>query len=196
MILVVAAMKEEIKEIIKYPHQNVRFLVTGVGKVNAAMKLTEVIQHEQITSIYNFGFAGATSAYQVGDMVVIEDAIYHDFDLTMFDYQKGQVPGYPPKFQSDDELVRQASMISNTKKGHLFTGDVFFTKPTTEEMIVDMEGAALYQVAHTYHIPIISIKVVSDIIGMDQHIENYKRFEAEQGAQALCAIYKKVIKGE
>jgi adenosylhomocysteine nucleosidase len=64
------------------------------------------------------------------------------------------------------------------------------TREYEQPIVVDMEGAALYQVAYFYKIPILSIKVVSDIIGMKDHLVHYKKFEQDQGAIALRIIYQ------
>lgn len=197
MILIIAAMQEEVKDICESIQPNTHIVVTGVGKVNAAMKLTEIIQKERIEAIINVGFAGATKDYHLGDAVLIHHAKYHDFDLSMFNYAHGQVPGYPAYFESDINLMtRIRKRFSNIKEGNLLSGDCFMTKEVNDHSLFDMEGAALYQVAYHYQIPIVSIKVVSDVIGMDDHIENYKKFEAEQGSLLLNQIYSVLFGGK
>jgi adenosylhomocysteine nucleosidase len=194
MILVVVAMQEEVKEIINYPNEFVKVIITGVGKVNATRALTEAILKYDVEKIYNLGFAGATKPYGVGDIVAIESATYHDFDLSIFGYEKGQVPHHPSQFKSDQKMLNQLeSKIKDIKKGQLMTGDYFMTNEPKYPCAVDMEGASLYQVAYYYKIPILSIKVISDLIGMTDHIENYKRFEENQGALALRLVYQKLF---
>ncbi|MFA6801302.1 MAG: 5'-methylthioadenosine/S-adenosylhomocysteine nucleosidase [Acholeplasmataceae bacterium] len=193
MILIVGAMTEELCNIKSLP--NTMIINTGIGKVNAAMKLTEAISNNNLTAIYNFGFAGASHHFEVGDVVLVKSAKYHDFDLTFFGYEKGQVPNYPVEFESNKDLMNQViSKIEHIKTSHLFTGDYFMTEKSDAAYVVDMEGAALYQVAYYYQIPIVSIKVISDIIGMDKHYENYKTFESSKGAQIISDIYEKILK--
>jgi adenosylhomocysteine nucleosidase len=194
MILIVAAMESEIKEIIQFQKDQTIICQTGIGKVNAAAKLTEYIMKHHIEAIYNFGFAGASDKYQVGDVVLVKDATYHDFDLTLFGYEKGQVPGFPTYFKSDITLVEKIkSKIPNIKEETLYTGDYFMTEKKTFDFVCDMEGAALYQTAWIHQIPIVSLKVISDIVGMDQHYESYQRFEEQQGAKALYQLYQTLI---
>ncbi len=193
MILFVAAMKEEISEIIKDKHPNTDVLLTGIGKVNAAMKLTHYIAKHKVDKIINIGFAGGNMTYDVNDIVLIEKTIYHDFDLSLFGYKKGQVPGYPAVFNSNKEMLEMAQKaFNNVKKGDLYTGDYFMVTPISNPAVFDMEGASLYQVAHTYQIPIISIKIISDVIGMDDHYKAYKTFEQTKGAQMIHHIYEKI----
>ena len=190
MKLIVAAMKEE-AAVIK--HHEV--LLTGIGKVNAASKLTEALMKHEVEAIYNVGFAGASHHYDVGDVIIIESAAYHDFDLTLFGYELGQVPGCPAVFESNDKLLKEAiNRLPKAKLGRLYTGDYFMTNPVDKPYIVDMEGAALYQVAYLKHMPIISIKVISDIVGMDNHYENYKVFEKEKGAKKIAEIVNLLVK--
>lgn len=194
MIVVVAAMKEEIKEIILNEIPTVKVVLTGIGKVNAAGSLSEMIAKCHVDAIYNLGFAGATAPYQVGDVVMVEEASYHDFDLTLFGYEKGQVPGFPKSFQSNPDLMNHVKLrLPNIKSGKLFTGDYFMTESMKEAYLADMEGAALYQVAYKKQIPIVSIKIISDLIGMDNHFNEYKKFEASVGAIVLKNIYLKLF---
>lgn len=195
MILICAAMHEEVSEILKHPHPGVDVLITGIGKVNAAAQLSKYLATHQVKSIYNLGFAGASSHFQVSDVIAIEKAIYHDFDLSLFGYEKGQVPGFKPFFLSDPMMLNNIFQWHNVKVSTLYTGDYFMTETKKTPFVVDMEGAALYQTAKMFNIPIISIKVISDILGMDKHYENYKAFESEKGALQLLEIYQKLIGG-
>lgn len=195
MILVVAAMEEEAKLFLEQDFPQVKILLTGVGKVNAAMSLAEFIVQNTVDAIYNLGFAGATRPFEVSDLVLISDATYHDFDLSLFGYHKGQVPGYPEKFVSDIKLINKVkSVIPNIKSGHLYTGDYFMTHEREDACVIDMEGAALYQVAYQKHIPIVSVKVISDVMGMDNHYDSYKKFESSHGAHMLYELFIKLFK--
>lgn len=190
MKLIVAAMPEEVKDI-----KNHDVLVTGIGKVNAASKLTEALVNSDVSAIYNVGFAGASQQYQVGDIIVIESAQYHDFDLSVFGYEKGQVPLHPTVFTSDKRLLKEAlNRFPKAKKGHLYTGDYFMTEAVNTPYIVDMEGTALYQVAYQKKVPIIAIKIISDIVGTKNHYENYKAFEKDKGSKAIANIIDVCVK--
>lgn len=195
MILVVAAMEEEARLFLEHDFPQVKILLTGVGKVNAAMSLSEFIALNQVDEIYNLGFAGATKPFGVSDLVLIDGASYHDFDLSLFGYQKGQVPGYPEIFPSNPQLLKKVKkVIPDIKNGHLYTGDYFMTNERKDACIIDMEGAALYQVAYHHHIPIVSVKVVSDVMGMENHYDSYKKFESRHGAHMLNELFLKLFK--
>ena len=56
-----------------------------------------------------------------------------------------------------------------------------------------MEGAALYQVCYISKVPIISIKIVSDIIGDSSN--DFGSFNIIKGSRIISDILKKIIGG-
>lgn len=195
MILYVCAMEDEARFIKNELSQHEMLIITGVGKVNAARALTEALVKYPIDIIINLGFAGASGDYDVCDVVLIEEARYHDVDLTMFNYEKGQIPGYPASYTSDKHLISIVKKkLQTLKLGVLMTGDYFMTSHYDQSLIYDMEGASLFHVAHYYQKPMLSLKVISDIVGSKDHLKAYKAFEAQEGANAILNIYK-ALKG-
>jgi len=67
------------------------------------------------------------------------------------------------------------------------------TEVKNESYLADMEGAALFQVANKKQIPMVSIKIISDVIGMDNHYQEYKKFESSVGAIVLKDIFLKLF---
>lgn len=167
---------------------NVYYLKTGIGKVNAASSLTKFLENHDIDQIINIGLAGSVSNHDVLDVVIIKQAYYHDVDATLFGYPKYQVPGMPLAYESDPQLLETCKKISFQSIDTLYTGDQFITQKMPFEGVVDMEGAALYQVAYMYHKPIVSIKVVSDVIGK----KSYQSFEMNQGSERIANIVKQL----
>ncbi|MFU8793660.1 MAG: 5'-methylthioadenosine/S-adenosylhomocysteine nucleosidase [Acholeplasmataceae bacterium] len=208
MILVCAAMTSEVNAILafypfkkideglfryQYHTKEILLTITGIGKVEAAHQLTKILATYKVQKIYNIGLAGATPPYHQGDIIAIEHATYHDFDLTIFGYKKGQVPGRPHPFLSDPKMLKHACDKLNIQKAQCYTGDYFMTETLPGAYVVDMEGAALYHVALLENIPILAIKVISDVLGMDQHVASYQAFEEKQGAEILRTIFQKVV---
>lgn len=167
---------------------NVYYLKTGIGKANAASSLTKFLENHDIDQIINIGLAGSVSSHEVLDVVIIKQAYYHDVDATLFGYPKYQVPGMPLAYDSDPQLLETCKKITFQSIDTLFTGDQFITEKMPFEGVVDMEGAALYQVAYLYRKPIISIKVVSDVIGK----KSYQSFEMNQGSERIANIVKQL----
>lgn len=167
---------------------NIYYLKTGIGKVNAASSLTKFLENHDIDQIINIGLAGSVSNHDVLDVVIIKQAYFHDVDATLFGYPKYQVPGMPLTYESDPQLLETCKKISFQFIDTLYTGDQFITQKMPFEGVVDMEGAALYQVAYLYHKPIVSIKVVSDVIGK----KSYQSFEMNQGSERIANIVKQL----
>lgn len=195
MILIVGAMHEELKGMIegfnleevtthrqitlysgKINHNDILVLQTGIGKTNAAMSLASVLSLYQIKEIINIGIVGATKPYLSGETLLVNKATYHDFDLQLFGYEKGQVPKLPLYYVSDETLKTRFNAFLKVREANLYTGDSFTLK-TDLTGIFDMEGTALYQVAFRFNTPMLSIKMVSDVIGEKSQHEDYKRFE-------------------
>lgn len=201
MRLYILAMMDEAKEIIKdfeliqekpfqlYKKENALLAITGVGKVNASFVLASVLKTEpNITEIINLGFAGAFGDYNIGDFVIVDEAIYHDFDLTMFNYKMGQVPNIKEDFITDNKYL---TLFYDLKRTILYTGDYFLTKKLSNNFLVDMEATALYHVAYLSETPIFSIKVVSDIIGNKEHLKEYEDFE-QNGSKYLLKLFNMI----
>jgi len=167
---------------------NVYYLKTGIGKVNAASSLTKFLENHDIDQIINIGLAGSVSNHDVLDVVIIKQAYFHDVDATLFGYPRYQVPGMPLTYESDSQLLETCKKISFQSIDTLYTGDQFITQKMPFEGVVDMEGAALYQVAYLYHKPIVSIKVVSDVIGK----KSYQSFDMNQGSELIAHIVKQL----
>lgn len=196
MILIIGAMASEteaIAHLIKDPDNftlngknavtgeinghSVMILTTGVGKVNAAFGLTSVLSSYDVDYVINIGLVGGFKPLTSGQMVFVDEATYHDFDLTIFGYQKGQVPNLPEVFKPNPKRALEVKTKLNLQGVKLYTGDTFMTKAIDENSICDMEGAAYFQVSHLLNTELISIKIVSDIVGEVSQLEDYSAFE-------------------
>lgn len=192
MRVIAIAMKDEAATLIQsddkvqWIDKDHLLVITGIGKVNAAQALTDAIFHYDVNEVINIGVAGATKPYQVGDIYIVREAYFHDVDATEFGYLKYQIPGMPASYFSDSDLLRHVKRQLKYPEANLYTGDEFVTKDKGFKGLVDMEGTALYQVCHTYKIPIISIKVISDIIGDDSDM--YQDFNMNEAANKIKQI--------
>jgi adenosylhomocysteine nucleosidase len=192
MRVIAIAMKDEAATLIQ-SDDKIQFLdndhllvITGIGKVNAARALTEVIFHYDVDEVINIGVAGGTTPYQVNEVYAVDRAYFHDVDATEFGYEKFQVPGMPASYQSDPDLMKHIQSKLQLKTADLYTGDEFVTKHKGFTGLIDMEGTALYQVCHTYEIPIVSIKIISDIIEHDTDL--YNEYNMNDAANKIKTI--------
>ncbi|UGQ17172.1 5'-methylthioadenosine/adenosylhomocysteine nucleosidase [Borrelia sp. RT1S] len=166
-------------------------LTTGIGKVNAATWVSYVISKYKISHIINSGTAGGIredSNLKIKDIIVSSEIAFHDFDLTKFGHKVGQVPGLPQKFKADDGLLKKSVKVIEDKIkdvsahiGLILTGDQFIGDKNQlgaiknnfpDALAVEMEGAAIAQVAHTFGIPFIITRSISDLPNTkDNHID-------------------------
>ena len=71
----------------------------GVGKVNAAMATTVLINNFEVELVINTGIAGGIGGACFKDVVIASGLSYHDFDISLFGYEYGTVPGFPKFYQ-------------------------------------------------------------------------------------------------
>lgn len=154
-------------------------LKSGIGKVNAAVGCTVMIQSFKPTCIINTGSAGAIhSDLDIGDVIIGIELAFHDVDVTAFGYEYGQVPGLPTRFSSHKPLVDLARKACELRKeehgsreGLIISADRF-VKDSQENphiqsqfpdaLLVEMESAAIAQSCHQMGIPFLVIRSVSD----------------------------------
>jgi adenosylhomocysteine nucleosidase len=157
---------------------SVMIITTGVGKVNAAFGLTSVLSSYDVDYIINVGLVGGFKPRHPGDMVFVKEALYHDFDLSIFGYDKGQVPHMPTLYTPNPKIQKSIQSKLQLPEVRLYTGDTFLTQVIEPNTICDMEGAAYFQVAHLLNVPMVSVKIISDIVGEPSQLEDYSMFEA------------------
>lgn len=148
---------------------------SGIGKVNAAVRVADVIRNEQPDYVVNSGVAGGIGdGLRPGDIVVGAQTCYHD--VWCGEGEWGQVQGLPLYFDANPKLLNIAETnIPTARLGLICTGDQFISDIDQLNAIrsrfpngqaVDMESAAIAQVCHLYSVPFISLRVVSDTPGM------------------------------
>ncbi len=160
----------------------------GIGKVNAASGVTNMIIHYKPDGIVSTGVAGGIDVcLRVMDVVVSTQTCYHDVSCGD-DVDPGQVQGLPRFVESSKGMVETTKAMQTDGRrvpGLICTGDQFITnreqlnaiKATYPEgLAVDMESAAIAQVCHLYGIPFASFRIISDTPGAEAHFEEYLNF--------------------
>ncbi|MDR2684937.1 MAG: 5'-methylthioadenosine/adenosylhomocysteine nucleosidase [Prevotellaceae bacterium] len=154
----------------------------GIGKVNAAVQVSEIISACKPDYVINTGVAGGIDKIlKVGDVVVAQRCAYHD--VWCGEGLWGQIQGLPLFFESSEDLIELAKTVSDEKIhfGLICTGDRFITEKSGLENIktnfpdslaVDMESAAMAQVCYLRKIPFVSIRVISDSPCMEHNNVN------------------------
>lgn len=190
-IAVICALEREINELFKHiesPRRercgaadvlcgklgahDIALALSGIGKVSAAAATQSVLSAFSVDAAFNIGLAGGCDAsLAIGDAVVANKLVYHDFDLSVagrFDeIQDGVVP---------DERLRSLAAQSCARagvryiEGTVATGDIFVEDAAVKSGIVartgcscvEMEGAAFAQVCYQNGVPFASAKIISD----------------------------------
>ena len=159
---------------------------SGIGKVCAAVGATDIINTFHPDYIINTGAAGGIdSRLRVLDVVIGKDMVYHDVKC-FTDNEPGQIQGFPTYFHSDSKLVEIAQQANpNAHCGLICTGDQFITdlqslqnikKTFPNGLAVDMESTAIAHTCYIKKVPFLSLRVISDTPGIENHIEQYEDF--------------------
>ena len=181
----------------------------GIGKVNAARTVQIMIDNYNLECIINVGSAGAINdELNIGDIVIGEKLVQHDFDLTAFGHEKGYIAETGKMFCCDKELVKKMKEIieclDNKEEnfkivvGNIASGDIFCTDLKIKEKIrkefnaecVEMEGAAIAQVCYLDDVQFLIIRSISDSPNGNNQIDfnEYLTLASERCAQIIEKI--------
>tara|TARA_B100000959_G_scaffold69732_1_gene73895 strand:+ start:53 stop:643 length:591 start_codon:yes stop_codon:yes gene_type:complete len=162
-ILIVCALEQETQGKL----EDYRVLYTGVGKVNATLELTKVLQKAHLhylppmpKLIINYGTAGSREL-PIGELVDCTKFTQRDMDVTGMGFMKGQTP-----FENDVPIALDYDQVEFNpigKKLRCGTGDNFVqTDEDTYSDVYDMEAYALAKVCFGYKVDFISFKYITD----------------------------------
>ncbi len=181
---------------------------SGIGKVNAGICVQILIDLFGVTHVINTGIAGSLNAdINIGDIVLSTDACYHDVDVTVFGYKKGEIPQIgAAEFKADDELrakakasIKKAAPDIGVFEGRVCSGDQFISSAEVKDAIIkehgglctEMEGAAIAQASYLNNTPFLIIRAISDKADGGAEVD-YPTFEAK-AAKDCAAIVMEII---
>ena len=147
-----------------------------IGKVFASMTATILITKFNCEQILFTGVAGSCdSALDIGDIVISDKLVQHDFDVTEFGHPYGHVPDCGVFFEADEVLQSVAKKVAknssiNFKIGGIATGDQFINDSKRKDFIksefgasaIEMEGGAVAQICQYFKVPFLVIRSISD----------------------------------
>jgi adenosylhomocysteine nucleosidase len=179
--------------------------LAGMGKVNTAALASLVWERHRPHTMLFTGVAGALDpTLQVGDIVIGERTVQHDWGVIapggLQRYQAGHIPFFNPTddwgFTPSGKLMEIVRSVSSTTElievlgrtpalrfATIATGDQFLHDPITRDQLfadlgaaaIEMEGAALAQTAQRLGTDHLVIRSMSDSAG-DDSIEDFARF--------------------
>ena len=183
----------------------------GVGKVNAAVVTTLLLDHFQPILLINSGIAGGYDrGLQPLDIIIADQVIYSDVDMTTditTDLAYGQLQDMPVSFPTASHLIDNINtddiVVRKLHRGTILTGDQFVTDYYQIDRLVhlhfaeqnvkaiDMESGAIAQVCYLYQTNCLIVRAISDVIGSNNPFE-YQSFSTA-AANLSCAVVKRII---
>lgn len=195
----------------KLEGQDVVVVEGGIGKVNASICTTLLIREFKIEKLIFTGVAGGTNPeINVGDIVVSNALIQHDFDCVSFGMKPGEIPRMgDSKFVSDKNLAKLACEVAienfgeeRTFHGTIVSGDQFIAekekikwlRETFNAECTEMEGAAVAHVCQVLEVPFVIIRSISDKANDDakHDFQKFVKLAAKNSKTIIIEILKKI----
>jgi adenosylhomocysteine nucleosidase len=188
----------------KLEGKDVVIVQCGMGKVNAGVCASTLINEFGCTKIINTGVAGSLdNKIDIGDIVVSTDAVQHDFTVEDIGFKKGEIP-YTGKyaFEADESMrslavaaVKEVAPELHVFEGRVCTGDQFVSSKEQKEKILsdfgglccEMEGGAIAQVCHLNETPFVIVRAISDKADESESV-NYETFKETSAANSVKVV--------
>jgi len=185
---------------------NVAAVCCSIGTINAAACASVLIREFGATAVVNIGVAGSTcDELDILDVIISDEVVFHDADTWII---KKYYP-YRESFHADQNLIRMAEESIakmeargfSYKVGRIATGDMFVNNLAVKDDIVErhnplcveMEGAAIGQIAYMSGVPFLVIRSLSDKSDGSAHI-SFESF-LEKAAKNSAGIVLGMIGG-
>lgn len=193
MILIIAAMPEELNELKKLGQdvqeesfKNISYVtmtlsdtkvmlaLSGVGKINASYTASMLASHFNPKLIINIGSAGGLHKHQtVGDIVIADVVQSHDLDFGEETYLDKRFIYYADKNYNDILEKTMQKLGYKYDRGLIVSGDQFVVYESyshnriktyqPEAICVEMEATAIGAISNALEIPFVVIRGISDI---------------------------------
>jgi adenosylhomocysteine nucleosidase len=190
----------------------VALVESGIGKVNAALAATLLCEKFGCGALLFSGVAGGLDpALGVGDLVIATSVVQHDYGSLRGErieaYRPGALPTMPatepPELDADPQLIEQARAalagLEPTWFGRILTGDAYLACAATRDRLramlgglaIDMESAAVAQIAAAYGARWLIVRALSDLAGEDSHLD-FHEFIDRAARTAAAAVLRLV----
>ena len=197
--------------------------LSRIGKVAAATTATALIERFGVQRLVFTGVAGGLgSGVNVGDVVVGQDFLQHDMDVSPL-FPRYEVPLYgKARFAGDAALTAALFEASRAAMAHthllqaypeakahlglIASGDRFVSNALEskdlrntlraaghEVLAVEMEGAAVAQVCCDYSVPFAAVRTISDRADDNAHVD-FPSFIDKVASQYALTIIERMLK--
>ena len=222
-IAIMGAMQEEIAPLLEYFKEyttmefaNNKYYMTSykglkliiayskIGKVNASLTATTLIEKFGAQQLFFSGVAGAVNpALKIGDLIVATKLVQHDVDISAFGHPYGFIPEgnvYTPTSQALRELVINVAKKQHKEvlEGVIATGDQFicdnakksWIQETFDADAIEMEGASVAVVCEALNVPFCILRAISDAADMDAgfSFDTFLETAAKESAALMIAL--------
>ena len=201
----------------EYKGKKVILVQSGIGKVHAAAATQILISQFAPDAIFSCGAAGSLDTrYQIADIIVGERTIHHDYGFVVPETfihfgiwirKADKKSEFLKEFPADSELLRIAQSVntrwedqSQVGYGSILTGDqVILSSEKRQALVdqfgalaVDMESAAIAQVAYMHNVPFLAVRGISDYADERVPIDFSKLDPNEFGAYSSASPGEKI----
>ena len=161
-------------------------ILTGVGKVNAALSTMKAIKEKRPELIINFGTAGSLKK-EISGLVDCKYFVQRDIDTRPLGTTLGQTP-----YESDPpKVLEMPDHLINTINMNLIcaTGDSFVVSEISLKAdVVDMEAYAIAKVCYLESVPFVCFKYISDFA------DDVASLDFEENVGEASKIFSKYLK--
>ncbi len=209
---ILALMKNIVKERVNHFEFTVGTLngvkcvavLSGVGKVHAAICTQTLILRYKPDFVINVGVAGSIEEnVKIGDIIIASGVIQHDFDVTAFPgRKKGEISGLETvEFECTkwitDKMLRSSQNLTdlNLYTGTILTGDQFLISPQKlyelknefGGVACDMESGSIGHVCYLNKTDFSVIKSISDSTNLNS-ASDFQAFITQSSKNAALII--------
>lgn len=222
-VAVIAALEEEAHALVRrmprsgsigprlgiWEDEGLVVLVSGAGKVAGALAAQYACDVFKPRAVISLGLAGGVDDdARQGQVIVATGATQHDLDARPLTDARGVVPGLgvsiiPADVAVVDKLLRVSRFESkDARSGLVLTGDQIVTRRTVREALlkdfpeaacIDMETAAVAQVAHQNGVPWSALRVISDSADESFDLRGVIGFGARTAAELFESIIQTLV---
>jgi adenosylhomocysteine nucleosidase len=174
----------------------------GIGRNNAIMATNYLLQSLKIKLLVSYGIAGGMrQGINVGDLIIAENVSYS----RQSDFESGELQ-LESSLPCKKELVQLARQLGNKLElkphyGNLLTVDRVISQASIKKKIgeqnsflaVDMESAAIAEVAYEKGVEFAAVRSISDDIGDDLEID-YGSLISAEGKVKFSNLALKIMK--